>query len=62
MRTQTRRLLIAVFVAVLLAAPFASETQQAGKLYRVGYLSGHTYGPFFESVFGTSARVRVPRL
>ena len=44
----------ALAVAVLVL-PLASEAQKAGKLYRVGSLSGHTYGPLFEA-FATSLR------
>jgi putative ABC transport system substrate-binding protein len=41
------RLVASALAVVVLVLPLASEAQKTGKLYRVGYLSGHTYGPLF---------------
>jgi putative ABC transport system substrate-binding protein len=45
--------LAALVVAFVVLVPqWAPEAQQTRKLYRVGYLSGHTYGPLFEAFAG----------
>lgn len=57
-RHTRRRLMHAgalALASVVLLLPFASAAQKPGKLYRVGYLSGHTYGPLFEAF---AARLR----
>jgi hypothetical protein len=43
------RSLPAVLVFAVLAAPLAAETQQAGKVYRIGYLTGSSVGPSLDA-------------
>jgi putative ABC transport system substrate-binding protein len=40
-----RRRFIVRMAGSLLAAPFAAEAQQAGKVYKIGYLTGSSVGP-----------------
>jgi len=47
-----RRAFITIVGGSLLAAPLAAETQQTGKVYRVGFLTGPTgTGPTFFDAF-----------
>jgi ABC-type sugar transport system substrate-binding protein len=43
-----RRLAVALLALVLLAAPLAAETQQAGKVYRIGLLGSRHYPPMLD--------------
>jgi ABC-type uncharacterized transport system substrate-binding protein len=48
---------LAVILALsLILAPFAADTQQAGKIYRIGILATYPVGPFFRDPF--MARLR----
>ena len=51
-----RRIGLAVALVVLLAAPLAAQAQQAGKVYRIGYLSPSPPEPFRVEVFRQALR------